>query len=45
MVLFFNTFKFRSMQVDSDNSIHKEYVTKYINGNIEKEAGGDKPLR
>ena len=35
----FNMYKFRSMQVDTGNGTHKEYVTKLINGQITKDSG------
>ena len=35
----FSMYKFRSMQVDTGNGIHKEYVTKLINGQIKKDSG------
>ena len=40
----FKMFKFRSMKVDSDSAIHKDYVTKLIKGEIEKEED-DQPLK
>ena len=43
----FIMYKFRSMRVDSDPSIHKEYVQKFIKGEIGKEEAGDenKPFK
>ena len=41
----FNMFKFRTMYVNNDNQIHKEYVTKLIKGEIENSSDGDKPLK
>jgi len=35
----FNLYKFRSMQIDTGNEIHKEYVTKLINGQITQNSG------
>ena len=35
----FCMYKFRSMQVDTGNGVHKEYVTKFINGNITHDSG------
>jgi len=35
----FSMYKFRSMQVDTGNGIHKEYVTKLIKGQIKKDSG------
>ena len=35
----FSMYKFRSMQVDTGNGTHKEYVTKLINGQIKKDSG------
>jgi len=35
----FNMYKFRSMQMDTGNGTHKEYVTKLINGQIKKDSG------
>ena len=35
----FSMYKFRSMQEDTGNEIHKEYVTKLISGESEKESG------
>jgi len=35
----FNMYKFRSMQIDTGNETHKEYVTKLINGQITKDSG------
>lgn len=41
----FKMFKFRSMRVNNDNTIHKQFVTKLIKGEIGKETDGDKPLK
>lgn len=43
----FKMFKFRSMRVNSDPGIHKEFVTKLIKGEIGGEGadGGKKPLK
>jgi exopolysaccharide biosynthesis polyprenyl glycosylphosphotransferase len=43
----FKMFKFRSMRVDSDAGIHKEFVTKLIKGEIggESDGSGSKPLK
>jgi len=35
----FCMYKFRSMQIDTENQVHKEYVTKLINGNITHNSG------
>ena len=35
----FCMYKFRSMQIDTGNEVHKEYVTKLINGNITHNSG------
>jgi undecaprenyl-phosphate galactose phosphotransferase len=43
--ILFKMFKFRSMQVDSEHTIHKDYVSKLINGDINKETVEDKPLK
>jgi undecaprenyl-phosphate galactose phosphotransferase len=37
--------KFRSMRVDSDNKIHKDYVSKLIRGEIGKEGSDKTPLK
>ena len=37
----FSFYKFRSMYVNSDSSIHKRYVTEYINGNSHHINNGD----
>lgn len=39
----FKMFKFRSMRVDNDASIHKDFVTKLIKGEIDQEEG--QPLK
>ena len=41
----FSMFKFRSMRADSSNKIHKEFVTKFIKGEMGKEEGEEKPLK
>ena len=41
----FRMYKFRSMHVNSDHSIHKEYVSKLIKGDIGKRSAGDGPLK
>ena len=41
----FKMFKFRSMRVNNDNNIHKEFVTKLIKGEIGQDGGGDQPLK
>ena len=38
-------FKFRSMRVDSDNEIHKNYVTKLIKGEIDNDKEEGAPLK
>ncbi len=35
----FSMYKFRSMQIDTGDETHKEYVTKLINGQIKKDSG------
>ena len=37
--------KFRSMRVDSDNAIHKDYVSKFIKGEIRAEGNEGKALK
>ncbi len=37
----FNMLKFRSMYVDNDESIHKEFVTRYIKSQIKEEDAGE----
>ncbi len=37
--------KFRSMSVDSDSSIHKEYVSKYIKGEIGNDGNDGQPIK
>ena len=39
----FDMYKFRSMYIDSEKSIHQEYVTKLIKGEIDSE--GNEPLK
>lgn len=41
----FLMYKFRSMGVDSDTQIHKDYVSRLIKGEISKEEGDEKPLK
>ena len=41
----FKMFKFRTMYVNNDNRIHKEYVTKLIKGEIENDKDANKPLK
>ena len=41
----FSMYKFRSMRVDTDNSIHKDFVTKLIKGEIRKEDKKDGVLK
>jgi undecaprenyl-phosphate galactose phosphotransferase len=41
----FPMYKFRSMRTDTESSIHKQYVTKLIKGEIGKEQDNDKPLK
>lgn len=41
----FVMYKFRSMRVDTDNRIHKDYVTKLIKGEIRPEGSQSKPLK
>jgi len=41
----FKMFKFRSMRVNNDNDIHKEFVTKLIKGDIDKEQDDCAPLK
>ena len=41
----FPMYKFRSMRTDTDNGIHKQYVTKLIKGEIGKEEDEEKPLK
>ena len=41
----FSMFKFRSMRTDTDSSIHQQYVTKLIKGEIGKAEGEEKPLK
>jgi undecaprenyl-phosphate galactose phosphotransferase len=35
----FTMYKFRSMRIESDHEIHKDYVARLINGNISEESG------
>lgn len=41
----FSMFKFRSMADNSDNAIHKQYVTKLIKGEIVNDKNNKKPLK
>lgn len=41
----FSLYKFRSMKMDSDNKIHKDYVSQLIKGEIAKEEDDDTPLK
>jgi exopolysaccharide biosynthesis polyprenyl glycosylphosphotransferase len=41
----FPMYKFRSMRTDTDDGIHKQYVTKLIKGEIGKEENNDQPLK
>lgn len=41
----FVMYKFRSMRVDTDSAIHKEYVTKLIKGEIRSEGNQGKALK
>ena len=41
----FVMYKFRSMRVDTDSTIHKDYVTKLIKGEIRPEGNGGKALK
>ena len=41
----FSMFKFRSMRTDSDNEIHKNYVSKLIKGEIGKDPNDKTPLK
>ncbi len=41
----FNMYKFRSMYVDSDKSIHQQYVTKLIKGEIDQEDAEKGPIK
>lgn len=41
----FKMFKFRSMRMNNDNQIHKQFVTKLIKGEIGKDKNDDKPLK
>ncbi|GAB6192895.1 exopolysaccharide biosynthesis polyprenyl glycosylphosphotransferase [Desulfocastanea catecholica] len=38
-------YKFRSMQVNSDNKIHKDYVSQLIKGEIGTDSSGKTPLK
>jgi exopolysaccharide biosynthesis polyprenyl glycosylphosphotransferase len=42
---FFSMFKFRSMRVNNNSEIHKDYVTKLIKGEINSEDNKDQPLK
>jgi lipopolysaccharide/colanic/teichoic acid biosynthesis glycosyltransferase len=41
----FSMYKFRSMEADTDDKIHKDFVTKLIKGEIQPESNGDQPLK
>ncbi len=41
----FKMFKYRSMRVNNDNDIHKQFVTKLIKGEIGNDPDDDKPLK
>ncbi len=41
----YEMFKFRSMRVDSGNKIHKDYVCKFIKGEIGTDEDDDTPLK
>jgi exopolysaccharide biosynthesis polyprenyl glycosylphosphotransferase len=41
----FVMYKFRSMRVDTDNAVHKDYVTKLIKGQIRPEGNKSKALK
>ncbi len=41
----FAMYKFRSMRVNNDAGVHKDYVTKLIKGEIGKEGNDGKPLK
>jgi undecaprenyl-phosphate galactose phosphotransferase len=41
----FKMLKFRSMKVNNDNDIHKQYVTKLIKGELGNDGSGEKPLK
>jgi exopolysaccharide biosynthesis polyprenyl glycosylphosphotransferase len=41
----FPMYKFRSMRTDTESSIHQNYVTRLIKGEIGQEEGNDKPLK
>lgn len=42
---FFSMLKFRSMRINNDSKIHKDYVTKLIKGKINSENNKDQPLK
>ena len=42
---FFSMLKFRSMRVNNDSEIHKDYVTKLIKGEINSEDNKGRPLK
>ncbi len=42
---FFPMLKFRSMRINNDSKIHKDYVTKLIKGKINSENNKDQPLK
>ena len=41
----FTMFKFRSMEINTDHKMHKEYVCKLIKGEIGRENNGEAPLK
>ena len=41
----FKMFKFRSMRINTDNQVHKQFVTKLIQGDVSREDTNDKPLK
>ena len=41
----FKMFKFRSMKVNNDDNLHKQFVTKLIKGEIGKDGNGGQPLK
>ena len=42
---FFSMLKFRSMRINNDSEIHKDYVTKLIKGKINSKNNKDQPLK
>ena len=41
----FGMYKFRSMLVDSDKSLHQQYITKYIKGEIDENEKKNGPIK